>query len=237
MSTSEPTTMPSPNHPDDEVLAALAESGHDAPTDADLLAHLSGCERCTEIVSDLRTLQSALAELPDITPSRPLRFLPPVPASPSPATGWAVLLRRLTAPAMAAAAVLILVGAIGTAANSGFLPSAASTGSREVDMRVAASAKASSGATGGQPAGSSSAAIAGPGATLQPADRAVVGSPPVFSGYEGGRSSPSEGTKDALAATGTSPSPPPFQLMLGAGVVLLAAAFLARAAARRRETS
>ncbi len=236
MSTSEPTTMPSPNHPDDEVLAALAESGREAPTDAALLAHLSGCERCTEIVSDLRTLQSALADLPDITPSRPLRFLPPVPASPPPATGWAILLRRLTAPAMAAAAVLILVGAIGTAANSGFLPSAASTGAQENDTRAVASTEALPGGGVPQTAGSSSMPVAA-GATVRPADRPTAGSPPVFSGYQGGRSSPSEGTRDALAATGTSPSPPPFQLMLGAGVVLLAAAFLARATTRRRETS
>ncbi len=107
-------TMPHP-HPDDERLAAYVGGDPDALGDASLVAHLTACERCRPLVDELSTLRGALAELPDLAPSRPLRLIPPVPA-PAAARGGSWL-RRLTAPAMAAGAALILVGAVGVGAT------------------------------------------------------------------------------------------------------------------------
>lgn len=104
------------DHPDDERLSALASSDTDATADAPLNAHVSSCDRCTELISELGALRSALADLPDLQPSRPLRLLPPVEAEPSGVDrlgGWA---RRYFAPVLASGAALALVGVIGTAA-------------------------------------------------------------------------------------------------------------------------
>ena len=108
-------TMQNTPHPDDELLAAYAGDAADALTDASLVAHLSGCERCRPLVDELSLLRGALAELPDLAPSRPLRLIPPVPAPVAARGSW---LRRLTAPAMAAGAGLVLVGAIGIGAST-----------------------------------------------------------------------------------------------------------------------
>lgn len=105
-------TMPHP-HPDDELLAAYAGGDADALADRALTAHLTACDRCRPLVDELSLLRDALAELPDLRPSRPLRLIPPVPAVPA-RSSW---LRRLTAPAMAAGAGLVLVGAIGAGAT------------------------------------------------------------------------------------------------------------------------
>ena len=43
-------------------------------------AHLTACDRCRPLVDELSLLRGALAELPDLAPSRPLRLIPPVPA-------------------------------------------------------------------------------------------------------------------------------------------------------------
>ncbi|MEP7040335.1 MAG: hypothetical protein ABI864_02055 [Chloroflexota bacterium] len=108
-------TMQNLPHPDDERLAAYAGGDADATADAGLVAHLSACDRCRPLVDELSFLRGALAGLPDLVPSRPLRLIPPVPA---PAVGsgggW---LRRLTAPAMAAGAAIALVGAVGIGAT------------------------------------------------------------------------------------------------------------------------
>ena len=66
------------NHPDDERLSALAFRDTDASTDTSLTAHVSSCDRCTDLVNELGALRASLAELPDIQPSRPLRVLPEV---------------------------------------------------------------------------------------------------------------------------------------------------------------
>lgn len=108
-------TMPHP-HPDDELLAAYAGGDADALADRALAAHLTACDRCRPLVDELSLLRGALAELPDLAPSRPLRLIPPVLAAPDRGS-W---LRRLTAPAMAAGAGLVLVGAIGVGATGAF---------------------------------------------------------------------------------------------------------------------
>jgi hypothetical protein len=109
-------TMQNLPHPDDERLAAYAGGDVDAIADASLVMHLTACDRCRPLVNELSLLRGALAELPDVAPSRPLRLIPPVPAPAATSVGW---LRRLTAPAMATGAALVLVGAIGIGATSG----------------------------------------------------------------------------------------------------------------------
>lgn len=106
-------TMQNTPHPDDELLAAFAGADSDAVADRALTDHLDTCDRCRGIVDELALLRSALSELPDLTPSRPLQLLPPVlePAQRG-ASGW---LRRLVAPVVATGAGLLLVGAVGTA--------------------------------------------------------------------------------------------------------------------------
>lgn len=105
-----------PNHPGDERLSAMASRDEDALADAELVAHLSRCTRCTDLVAELGALRASLAELPDVLPSRPLRLLPPTDepvASTDGLGGWA---RRVFAPLMTAGAALALVGAVGTGA-------------------------------------------------------------------------------------------------------------------------
>jgi len=114
-------TMPNSSHPDDERLAAYAGGDADATSDRALAAHLSSCDRCAPIVDELALLRGALAALPDLAPSRPLRLIPPVPAAAPRPAGPLAWLRRLAAPAMAAGAGLALVGAVGlSGAIAGF---------------------------------------------------------------------------------------------------------------------
>lgn len=237
MSTSEPVTMPHPDHPDDELLAALAAAEPDAAANPSLAAHVAGCERCTSVLADLRTVRAALAELPDVRPSRPLRFLPAVPdAAPSaPRPGWVDLLRRVSSPAMALAVVLIVVGALGTAMGSA--PQAASTA---LDKGAGAAAAQPLGSSGRQEASapaqdrSGSALTPGAGATATPSMTPVFGGPvsPSAVASERLQSMASSGPRAANSAPS---GKPPFEAVLGVGIVLLAAAFLARAAVRRRD--
>jgi hypothetical protein len=100
-------------HPDDERLAAYASADREAVSDRELVAHLASCDRCRPIVDELTLLRGALALLPDVAPSRPLRLIPPVPEPAARRTGALGWLRRLAAPAMAAGAGLVLVGVVG----------------------------------------------------------------------------------------------------------------------------
>ena len=103
-------------HPDDELLAAFADG-----EERGAAAHVDTCDRCAALVRDLRMLRASLSDLPDIAPSRPLRFLPPVEAPAAPGGGFGMLVRRLFAPAMVAGAALVLVGSVGMAATPGGL--------------------------------------------------------------------------------------------------------------------
>jgi hypothetical protein len=107
-------TMTFVSHPDDERLAALAGADADATADRALVEHVSACERCRPVVEELRVLRSALQELPDLTPSRPLQLVPPVP-EPEPVSARGAWLRRLMAPVAAAGLVVAIIGAAGTA--------------------------------------------------------------------------------------------------------------------------
>ena len=105
--------MQNASHPDDERLAAYAGADREAVSDRELVAHLGSCERCRPIVDELTLLRDALALLPDVAPSRPLRLIPPAPEPAAPRAGPLDWLRRLAAPAMAAGAGLVLIGAVG----------------------------------------------------------------------------------------------------------------------------
>ena len=100
------------HHPDDERLAAFAAGDGEAG----LAVHVNTCDRCAELVSDLSSLRTAMAALPDLVPSRPLQLLPPVAPEPAPRGGFPALVHRLFAPAMVAGAALVLVGSVGMAA-------------------------------------------------------------------------------------------------------------------------
>lgn len=106
-------TMQNAPHPDDERLAAYAGGDADAVSDRALAEHLTACDRCLPIIQELSLLRGALAALPDLAPSRPLRLVPPVPAPAARRVGPLEWLRRAAAPAMAVGAGLALVGAVG----------------------------------------------------------------------------------------------------------------------------
>ncbi|HEX6473638.1 MAG TPA: hypothetical protein VF114_00960 [Candidatus Limnocylindria bacterium] len=133
-------TMQHPTHPDDERLAALAGDDPEVASDAALRAHVDSCDRCGPMVRELGLLRSALAELPDMVPPRPLQLLPPV-AEPEAAArgGW---LGRLAAPAMAAGLVLVVVGAIGT---SGFNPLGMASSAGQIFQNVGENLEAGGG--------------------------------------------------------------------------------------------
>jgi hypothetical protein len=126
-------TMPNDSHPRDERLAAYADREADALRDRALTEHLAGCARCHLVLEDLAALRAALAELPDIAPSRPLRLIPPVPAPASRGVGRAGLLRRLTAPVFAAGTGLVLIGAVGASGAFNGFYQAASGGAPEAN--------------------------------------------------------------------------------------------------------
>jgi hypothetical protein len=166
-----------PNHPDDERLSALASREPDATADATLAAHVDSCVRCTELIAELGVLRAALADLPEVTPSRPLRLLPPVEDSPVPAAdrigGWA---RRFFAPVLASGAALALVGTIGTAA-----PSLSGMGAGGADsgpslyQEPAATAVASDAVVGAAaPEAAASEAAASPAQFLDASERAAT---------------------------------------------------------------
>jgi hypothetical protein len=136
-------------HPDAERLSALAASDPDATDDASLVAHVSGCTECAAVVSDLSALRTALADLPDIAPPRPLMLLPGVSEVPlAPADRFGQWARRIFAPAMTAGAVLAMVGVLGTALPtvSGGAGAGAAASAERADLEVASEATASAAA-------------------------------------------------------------------------------------------
>ena len=225
--------MQHPSHPDDQRLAALAASEPDAVADGPLVTHVAGCPRCAPMVEDLRMLRSALAELPDIPPSRPLRFLPPIPEPTTTRPVWLGVLRGITAPAMAIGVIMILVGAIGT------------TGIGSLGAGGAAPALTSSGAGAAQASSAPVPAIQGAGGKSSGSPSAAASQ--TAEGQFGRDTGPTASASEQSARTQYLPSTPsggllvetgtwrpPFEWLLGAGVVLLAAAFVARGYVRRR---
>jgi hypothetical protein len=247
-------TMDHPQHPDDERLAALAGADPEATGDPALRGHVAACDRCASVVAELTTLRSALASLPDLAPSRPLRLLPPVEEAPASfADRLAAFVRRGFAPALVAGAGLALVGAIGTANPTGILPQAASgPGADSAGSRAAATDAAAPAPGAAEEAPAAEAATASP----EPADgtslfEAAGGSP---AGEEGDRSIGTEteteaaviapaatpetvegGGAGAAADEATAEQPvealaerSPWPMVLFAGVALIVAALLLR---------
>lgn len=130
------------NHPDDERLSALASGDDEATADGALVAHVTDCTRCADLVADLGRLRIALAELPDLQPARPLQLLPPVADAPATgaAGGW---IRRLFAPAMTAGAALALVGLVGTLGPTFYAGQTGDSAAPEAHEERAAAADAS----------------------------------------------------------------------------------------------
>jgi hypothetical protein len=121
--------MTTANHPDDDQLARFADADPEALGDSALSGHIPGCDRCRDIVDDLRNLRLALSAMPDpgLTPPRPLRLLPPVePARVTFADRVGAVIRGAFAPVMTVGAALALVGVVGTSGITGGFQQAAS---------------------------------------------------------------------------------------------------------------
>lgn len=125
-------TMMHAAHPDPERLAALAGDDAEARADRGLVEHLESCAACERQVREMGAMRIAIAQLPDLAPSRPLQYVPPV-AAPAP-SGWRPAFRRAFAPLAVAGAALLLVGSIGATGALGpadaqrlfnFMPAAA----------------------------------------------------------------------------------------------------------------
>ncbi|MDH4335011.1 MAG: zf-HC2 domain-containing protein [Chloroflexota bacterium] len=233
--------MPNDFHPDDERLAAYADRETDALRDRALGEHLAGCGRCRLILNDLGALRSALAELPDLAPSRPLRLIPPVPASAPRAVGRAGWLRRLTAPVFAVGTGLVLVGAVG-ASGALNVYQAASTGGRETDESaysrasdappaVQATDNEYAGGSGAQqPDASSRGSTDGSSGEITDGStgRSPDASPGEFTGAT--ESPPGKGSDPATPAPDSESVPafPAFVVLLLVGIALVAVAAIMR---------
>lgn len=225
------------NHPDDERLSALAFRDTDATTDASLTAHVSSCDRCTDLVNELGALRASLAELPDIQPSRPLRLLPEVAAEPEAVDrfgGWA---RRFFAPVLTAGAALAMVGMVGTAlpALNGMASSAGGQAdSAESTVATGEAAAEAPEEAGGEAAPEPSIALG----AAAPSERSTAasteeGGDPVGDGFTDASagaadasSDDSGGDREALMQLPAERSPWP--MVFFAGVALMIAAALLR---------
>jgi len=237
-------TMQHESHPHDERLAALAGADPEATDDRSLRDHVAGCDRCRAVVDDLALLRSALAELPDLRPSRPLQLLPPV-AAPVERRGALGLLRRLSAPALAASAGLILVGAIG---SSGILEGLAGLGA-SAGAPMFENAGDNLGAEPGPQASSAEESAAATDSAMNPDLGASFASPRATGGEQSGGSptpkgapageEPTDEGRDADVRELTATSDPfdgrlPWLVMLGAGIVLAAGSLVLRFAVQPR---
>lgn len=222
-------TMNSTAHPDSERLSALAGADPEALSDRQLTDHVAGCTACEREVHALTALRTALTELPDLTPSRPLQYVPPV-AAPAPEAGWRVAFRRAFAPMAVAGVVLLLVGGFGSTGSLGaadaqrLLPvfQAAGPGTQAANPEVT---------TDGGPAEVPTASDNGLGA--------MGPTPNDEGGAAGGEDDPgSRGEETPTARPGndlesTTSVVSGWILMAALGLVLLVGAFVLRIAGRR----
>jgi len=213
------------HHPDDELLASLAD-GDDAGASAEVHAHVAACDRCRAVVAELEQLQAALAELPDVAPPRPLRLVPPV-AEQRHRGSWLMRLRSLTAPVMTLAAVMIVVGAVGTAA-----PLASSGSAGVATDRLAGGAAVPAASAAQEQAAASPSGKAYAGAVNDAAATPTEAPEPVFGPVTSPAQTPEVGQLRLASNQGRGPTG--FEWLLGAGVLLLAAAFTIRALGAQR---
>jgi hypothetical protein len=208
-------TMHHTTHPDDERLAAHASADREAVSDRELVAHLDGCDRCRPIVDELAILRDALALLPDIAPSRPLRLIPPVAepaARPFGAREW---LRRLAAPAMAAGVGLVLVGAVGASGITGQF--AAQLSGKAAGGSTAQPESNASGVAGRPVAAPSGSPRLAPGTATDGSTYGHVSSPPRNLDSGGGASPPSSQGEGAFQPLSHSSTDQPWLTFLIAG--------------------
>ena len=208
-------------HPDDERLAALAGGEDDVLADASLREHVTSCDRCSGVVDELSRLRVALAELPDVTPSRPIRFLPPV-AEPAAAGGW---WRRLFAPALLAGSGLVLVGAVGF---SGVLESLASGGATGASVDLQGDGRAESEQS---PAPAAHPSVANPATS---GDAVASAAPTTDNGYAGPEDEQSGAERDAAPPFGVAADQAPWLVVMLGGAVLVVAALALRFAVQPR---
>jgi hypothetical protein len=212
-------TMQHETHPHDERLAALAAADAEATDDRALREHVATCDRCRSVVDDLRLLRSALAELPDLRPSRALQLLPPVAAPATPRRGALGFLRRLSAPALAAGAALILVGTVGSTGLLQGMGGAASPAMLQTDERMGTTEYGQSDA-GAQPS--------------RAGYPAALGGSPVPATSSGDSKAPASADQGAARDAGAGVPFDPLNgrlvwlLILGVGVVLVGGALLLR---------
>lgn len=192
--------MHDPNrHPDDERLSPLAEGDPEATADRALIAHVASCDRCRRTVDELAALRTALSALPDVTPPRPLRLLPPAP---EPGRGRTSLLRGLFAPTLAAGVLLAVAGGVGSFGS--LLSGMAASGAAPAEVA--------------QPA-TDQGAVSGGG---QPA-------PSGYDAYDGGRNLATDGgAKHGQTPPSAPVNVVVWPVVLGAGLVLVAGALVLR---------
>ena len=227
------------SHPRDERLAALAGADPEATDDRSLRDHVTGCARCQAVVDDLALLRSALAELPDLRPSRPLQLLPPVAAPVAPRGGALGLLRRLSAPALAAGLVLILVGTVGSSGvlegfsgmGMGAAPAFQNVGD---NLEAEPEPEASSAQEGGAAASDSAVNpdLVGGSDSASPGIRGEMSASPTPKAAPASEE-PTDENRDGDVSTLHTTSDPfdgrlPWIVMLGVGIVLAAGALVLR---------
>lgn len=200
-------SMSTPSHPDPERLAALAGADPDALSDRELGAHVAACDSCGPQVRDLTALRAALAELPDLAPSRPLRLLPPV-AEPAASSGWRIAFRRAFAPVAVAGMVLLLVGSVGATgvlgpADANELLSRFSLGASAPVPAEAPASYADSGADEGLAPASAAPGAADSLAASPEGTRSPVGPAASPSPMAEGQSAPTDSTAQAIGETAT----------------------------------
>ena len=233
-------TMKPNHHPDEERLAAFAGG----EPDVELRLHARGCARCSAIVDELAMLRSALAELPDLAPSRPLQLIPEV-AEPQPSAverlaGWT---RRAFMPLLAAGFGLAIVGSVGTAGSmftmgsAGAAPALApasrdlSTSSTPAEAGAAA-ASASANTDGATAApGSSKAASPAPGFVAQSTSGGATATASPADGSESAASASASPAAERVNAFEQSPPSTPrslWPMVLFAGLALIVGTLLLR---------
>jgi hypothetical protein len=221
------------NHPDDERLSALASRDTDATADTALTAHVSTCDRCTDLVKELGALRASLADLPDLQPSRPLRLLPAAdeaaPAGADRIGGWA---RRFFAPVLTGGAALAMVGLVGTAAPAldGMASGDAQSGAAPSTMAMEApeaEASAASEDSSERTAAEEPDAFVGASDTAAASDGAGSGTVNTFGGGADAGALEDE-DEDRAALTQLPVERSPWPMVLFTGVALMVAAALLR---------
>ena len=237
-------TMQHESHPHDERLAALAGTDPEASDDRSLRDHVAGCDRCRGVVDDLTLLRSALAELPDLQPSRPLQLLPPVAAPVARRGGALGLLRRLSAPALAASVGLILVGAVGSSGvldgfSMGAAGAAPAGDNASENYEPAPEIQASSAEESIQPSDASNPDSAGTPEASEMRGEAATGASPSPKAAPATDTPTDEGGRDGdVTALSSTPDPfdgrLPWLLVLGTGIALATGSLLLRFAFQPR---